>query len=144
MMNNYLSIAKSKNEDVLLTVSLELDGQRHEVTLWGDDDTLLCFAHTLGKIVRQGAVLACQLGHFGSGFAGGAAHLAFSHVAPNQLSIEVALLAEEDKGHVPPSQFKIRCTAHAAATFLQALTQLNGEDRGAAQLSLLAPNPSIL
>lgn len=143
-MNNYLSIAKSKNEDVLLTVCLELDGQRHEVTLWGDDDTLLCFTHTLGKIVHQCAALACQLGHFGPGFAGGAANLAFSHVAPNQLSIEATLLAEEDKSRTPPRQFHVRCETHAAATFLQALIQLDGKDRGAAQLSLLTPNHAIL
>ncbi|UTY57361.1 hypothetical protein [Massilia sp. erpn] len=143
-MNNYLSVAKSKNEDVLLTVILVLDGQRHEVTLWGDDDTLPCFAHTLGKIVHQGAALASQLGHFGADFAGGAANLAFSHVAPNQLSIEATLLAEEDKGRVPPRQFKVRCADHSAATFLQALTQLDGKDHGTAHLSLQTPNPTTL
>ncbi|MBB3117475.1 hypothetical protein [Pseudoduganella violacea] len=143
-MSNCLSIAKSKNEDVLLTVSLELDGQRHEVTLWGDDDTLPCFAHTLGKIVHQGAALALQLGHFGPGFAGDAVNLRFSHAAPQQLGIDATLLAEEDKGRMPPRQFNIRCEAHAAAAFLQALTQLDGEARGQAQLSLLPPNQAPL
>ncbi|WP_150119170.1 hypothetical protein [Massilia sp. NR 4-1] len=143
-MNNHLSIAKSKNEDVLLTVCLALDGRRHEVTLWGDDDTLPCFAHTLGKIVHQGAALACQLGHFDPGFAGGAAKLAFSHAAPDQLSIEAALLAEEDKGRTPPRQFHVRCEMRAAAAFLQALLLLDGKDHGAAQLDLPQPSRPLL